>query len=75
MTVATPVKRLSFAIPVRTTAAEPAPEPTFVQIASPLPMASLERAMLVLNDDHSKHVAGPVFPCPECFLPPLTQGR
>ena len=75
VTVATPVKRLSFAIPVRPSAADPVPEPTFVQIASPLPMASLDRAMAVLDDDHAKHVAGPVFPCPECFLPPLTQGR
>ncbi len=75
MTVATPVKRLSFAIPARPAAAETASEPTFVQIASPLPMASLERAMLVLNDDHANHLSGPVFPCPECFLPPLTEER
>ena len=75
MTVATPIKRLSFAIPARPAVPDPTAEPTFVQIASPMPMASLDRALMVLRDDHSKHVSGPVFPCPECFLPPLTQGR
>ena len=73
MTVAAPAPARSrrFAIQVRA----PRPEPTFVQIASPMPISILDRALLVLADDHADHTAGPVFPCPQCFLPPLTQLR
>jgi hypothetical protein len=71
VTVAAPARRHPYAIQVRA----PQPEPTFVQIASPMPISSLDRARLILADDHADHVNGPVFPCPQCFLPPHTQGR
>jgi hypothetical protein len=48
--------------------------PVLAQAIEPhvtLPMSDLDRRMSALRRDHTQHVNGPVYPCPQCFHPEL----
>ena len=35
------------------------------------PLSALDVLMRRLSAEHGRHAAGPVFPCPRCFTPPI----
>jgi hypothetical protein len=39
--------------------------------ASVVSVSALDRVLIALGGEHHRHVAGPIFPCPQCFTPRL----
>jgi hypothetical protein len=57
-------------LPTRTTA--PArTRPHLVALPTGGPLSALDLTMRRLSAEHGRHAAGPVFPCPRCFTPPI----
>ncbi len=46
-------------------------EPPFADLHAALPKSRLDLVLDGLKHDHPRHAAGPIFPCPICFDPPL----
>ena len=64
---------MAFAQPLPT---RPLPGPTRIRphlVAMPTgsPISALDIRMRQLSAEHTKHAAGPVFPCPRCFTPAI----
>jgi hypothetical protein len=64
---------MALALPLPTRSA-PTPTRTrlrLVALPAGLPLSALDLTMRRLSTDHARHATGPVFPCPQCFTPPI----
>jgi hypothetical protein len=70
---------MTLALPVRSrrrpAATARQAKPFFVEEPAPMPKSRLDLVLGRLAHDHPEHGAGPIFPCPLCFDPPLQVAR
>jgi hypothetical protein len=69
---------VTLALPVRSRrhpAAARLTNPIPVQDPAPTPKSRLDLVLDGLAHHHPEHGAGPIFPCPLCFDPPLQAAR